>query len=106
MGLSHPLGSLIDRIMARAEKDGALENLSGEGKPLENLRQPKDAVIDKLMKENRAVPAAVQLKRQVAESQARLKDMTDEAERKAEMKTLADLQTRLAVELDALRRYG
>ena len=37
---------------------------------------------------------------------ALLKTLTDEDDRKAEMKTLADLELRLAIEVEGFRKYG
>lgn len=104
--MTHPLNSLIDQIMARAERNGDLDNLPGAGKPLQKLHQPKDAVIDKLLKENRAKPAAVVLKQKISASRDRLSRLTGEDERKAEMKVLSDLQMRLAIEMEALRKFS
>ena len=42
----------------------------------------------------------------ILDSKARLKTLNDPAERKAEMKVLADLQMRLAMEKEAYRRFG
>ncbi|HSG57735.1 MAG TPA: DnaJ family domain-containing protein [Paracoccaceae bacterium] len=104
--MSHPFESLIDRILSRAYEEGAFDNLSGQGKPLENLHLPKDAVINTLMRESKAKPLIVQLNEQIEASRIRLKGMTDEAERKAEMKSMSDLQTRLAIEIEAMKKYG
>lgn len=59
--MSHPLGSLLDQIMANAERNSEFDNLPGARKPLQNLHQPKEAVLNTLMKENQAKPVAVLL---------------------------------------------
>lgn len=104
--MSHPLSSIIDRALRRAEQEGAFEGLAGAGKPIPDLAEPKDAVLGRMLKEAHALPPAVLLQRQIAESWKRLKGITGEAERKAEMRKLADLQTRLAIEQEAYRKYG
>lgn len=104
--MSHPLNLIIDRALNRAQKNGELDNLPGAGKPIENLHAPKDATLHRLMSESRVKPPAVVLTERIAASQARLKGLTDEQDRKAEMKVLADLQTRYAIEMEAWKRFG
>ncbi len=104
--MDHPLSSIIDIAMRKAEAEGAFNNLSGAGKPLRDLHQPADAVIDRMMKEAHAKPPVVVFQQQIVASQKRLKGLTDAAERKAEMHRLADLRTRLAIEQEAFRRFG
>ena len=48
----------------------------------------------------------VVLRRQIIEAQDRLKTLTDEADRKAEQLRLSELHTKLAIEMDAFRKYG
>jgi len=104
--MSHPLNSVIDRVLVRAAANGELNDLEGAGKPLPNRGNPRDAVLNRLMTETRVKPAAVTLMEQISASQARLKALTNPAKRRAEMKVLADLQMRLAMEKEACRRFG
>lgn len=104
--MSHPLSFLIDNALREAEANGAFENLPGAGKPIRDLHQPGNAVIDRMLKEAKAKPPVVVFKEKVAESRERLQALTDPTERKEEMRRLADLQTRLAIEQEAFRRYG
>lgn len=104
--MGHPLSSAIEMAMKAAEKSGEFKNLPGAGKPLEFLSKPKDAVIDRLMKESQAKPLAVQLKSNISALYQSLKYETDEATRKSLMKEIADQQLRLDLELEAFRRYG
>ena len=104
--MSHPLNPAIELAMKAAEKADEFEDLPGAGKPLEFLSNPKDAVIDRLMKESRAKPLAVQLKNKILELQKALKTETDEDARKGLMKEIADQQLRLDLELEAIRKYG
>jgi chorismate mutase len=102
----HPLNSLIEGRLKVAEAAGEMKDLPGAGKPLEfEDENPHEAVLNRLVKESGAKPPIVLLKQQIAESQARLQKLTDEAERKAEMKVMADLQTRLAIETESRMRY-
>ncbi|WP_411890069.1 DnaJ family domain-containing protein [Yoonia sp. SDW83-1] len=104
--MDHPLISLIDQKIAEAEKQGQFDNLPGAGKPLEHLGKPKDALLDRMAKEADVKSPMVVLKEQIAASKTRLKGLTNQAARKAEMKTLADLQMRLALEIEAVKRFG
>ena len=104
--MAHPLNSAIEMAMNAAEKSDEFRDLPGAGKPLKFLSRPKDAVIDRLMKENQAKPLAVQLKIKITELSKDLKTETDEAARKSLMREIADQQQRLALELEAFRKYG
>ena len=52
------------------------------------------------------VPAVVALHQRISESLTRLHALTDPDERKDEMRRLADLQTRLAIEQETMGKYG
>lgn len=104
--MSHPMNAAIEMAMQAADRSDEFKNLPGAGKPLTFLHQPKDAVLDHLLKENQAKPLAVELKRQIATLHATLKATTDPEDRKAVMKQIADKQLRLDLELEALRKYG
>ncbi|MGR3465717.1 DnaJ family domain-containing protein [Limimaricola sp.] len=104
--MDHPLIDLIGQAIAKAEREGAFENLPGAGKPIADLHAPGDAVLDRLMRESGAKPQAVTLKAKIAESKARLAQLTGEEARREEMRVLADLELRLSLEMEAMRRYG
>lgn len=104
--MAHPLDKLINDIVADAAAKGALDNLPGAGKPLATTTNPKDALLNRMMTESRIKPLAVTLTEEIAASAQRLKALSDPDKRKAEMKVQADLQTRLAIEIEAMRKYG
>lgn len=104
--MPHPLDALINEKLEHARKDGAFDNLPGEGKPIDHGHSPKDALVNRLMVESKAKPPVVILTEQIAASKLRLKALTDDADRKTEMRSLADLQTRLAIEKELYQRYG
>ena len=104
--MSHPLNPAIEMALQAADAADEFKDLPGAGKPLAFLSNPKDAVIDRLMKESQAKPLAVQLKKRISELHATLKSTRDENARKALMKEIADQQLRLDLELEALRKYG
>ncbi|MFV0333790.1 MAG: DnaJ family domain-containing protein [Tropicimonas sp.] len=97
---------LVDKAFREAQEQGVLDDLPGAGKPLEELHEPKDAAINRLLKEAHAKPAVVVFHERIAASKARLQTLTDPEERKEEMRRLADLQTRLAIEQESLGKYG
>ncbi|MCZ4262499.1 DUF1992 domain-containing protein [Limimaricola sp. G21655-S1] len=104
--MDHPLIDHISRVIAKAEREGAFDDLPGAGKPIPDLHAPGDAVLDRLMRESGAKPQAVTLRAQVAEARTRLAETTGEAERRDAMQALADLEMRLSIEMETLRRYG
>ncbi|WP_375687641.1 DnaJ family domain-containing protein [Pseudooceanicola sp. LIPI14-2-Ac024] len=104
--MSHPLNWIIDGYLKTAEENGAFDNLPGAGKPLPKREDPRDALLSHVSREHKIKPPIVVMREQIVASQARLKDLSDPDARKAEMKVLADLQMRLAMELEAFRRFG
>lgn len=104
--MSHPLNPAIEQALKAAENADEFKDLPGAGKPLEFLSRPKDAVIDRIMKENQAKPLAVLLKNRISELRKALRSETDEGARKALMKDIADQQLRLDLELEAIRKFG
>ncbi len=104
--MTHPLDDLINKMMAGAAARGDFDDLPGAGKPLDLTGDPKNPLLNRMMTEAQAKPPAVTLKTQISDAQAHLKTLTDPAERKSQMKVIADLQTRLAIEMEALRKYG
>lgn len=104
--MAHPLNYAIEHAMKTAERNDEFADLPGAGKPLQNLHEPKDAVLGRILKEANAKPLAVSLKQQVAETRARLNALTDPEARKEVMRQLAELQLRLDLEMEAYRKYG
>ncbi|MDO6588775.1 DUF1992 domain-containing protein [Loktanella sp. D2R18] len=104
--MHHPLSSLIDQIVTNAEKRGDFDDLTGAGKPLPGLDDPQNAVLNRIMREADAKSPAVILRQQILASQERLKTLTDMATRKEEMLVLSELHTKLAIEMEAFRKYG
>lgn len=104
--MNHPLESLIDQIVQNAEKRGDFDNLPGAGKPLPRLDDPQNALLNRMMQEADAKSPVVVLRRQILEAQERLKTLTDETGRMAEQMRLSELHTKLAIEMEAFRKYG
>ena len=104
--MAHPLNPAIEMALQQANRNDEFKDLPGAGKPLTHLHQPKDAVLSHLMKEHQAKPKAVLLKQQISDGMTKLKTLTDETERKAQMRVLSDLQLKLALEIEAFNKYG
>jgi hypothetical protein len=104
--MNHPLSSLIDQIVQNAQRRGDFNNLPGAGKPLAHLDDPQNAVLIRMMKEADAKSPVVVLRNQILSSQERLKTLTDPQAKKAEMLRLSELHTKLAIEMEAFRKYG
>ena len=103
--MSSFIRSLVDHKMTELTQNGTLERLPGYGKPLDLSRDPYEAMMDRMQKAAKVKPKAVTLKDQIAESTARLRELTDDTASRAEMRVLADLQTRLAIEMEQLGHY-
>lgn len=97
---------LAERQILKAQSEGQFDNLKGTGKPL-NLTGDgsADSVGFRIMAEAGALPREIQLRKAVEEQTRILAAAPDEEARKQEMKKLADLQLRLAIEQEARRRF-
>ena len=104
--MHHPLSGLIDQIVQNAEKRGDFDDLPGAGKPLAHLDDPQNAVLNRMMQEAEAKSPVVVLRRQIIAAQEKLKALTDPTDRKAEQLRLSELHTKLAIEMEAFRKYG
>ena len=102
--MSSFLRSLVDGQIRQAQEDGTLDRLPGAGKPLDLSRDPYQMMIDRMHKAAKVKPKAVTLKDQIAEASRKLATIDEPEARRAQMKVLADLQTRLAIEMEQLSR--
>ncbi len=102
--MDHPLIVLISAKIREAEARGEFDNLPGAGKPLPRVDNPKDAVIDRIIKEAGGVPEFVSLSKEMARLRAELIEEGDRDRRQALMQKIADLEPRLALAKDAYRR--
>ena len=104
--MAHPLETLIDQIVAKAAREGEFDDLPGAGKPLPAVDDPKNAVMSRMMKEAGAKPEVVTLRERIGAVQSRLKELPAGEARTDAMAELADLQMRLSLEMEAMRRYS
>ncbi|WP_158971505.1 DnaJ family domain-containing protein [Chachezhania sediminis] len=99
---------LAERQILKAQAEGQLDNLKGAGKPLQHSDGTGDfaeAAGFRIMAEAGAVPKEIELKKAVAAQLEVLKATVDPAARKEEMRKLADLQLKLAIQEEARRKY-
>lgn len=101
---------LTEAQIRKAEADGQLRGLSGEGKPLPH--RPGDALIDagdavgfRIMAEAGALPQEITLKAQLDQARADWQAATDPDNKKRLMARLADLQMRYEIARDARRKF-
>lgn len=95
--MDHPLIDLINARIRKAETEGAFDNLPGAGKPLPACDDPQNAVINRILKDNGAVPEAVSVMRELSALRAQLLDTADRSERRRIIQDLALLETRLQI---------
>lgn len=100
--MDHPLIDLINARIAAAERDGAFDNLPGAGKPLPACDDPENAVINRILRDNGAVPEAVSISQELARLREELRETGDRTERARLMRDMSLLETRL----DLARRRG
>ncbi|MEX0368698.1 MAG: DUF1992 domain-containing protein [Ruegeria sp.] len=101
---------LIERQIAKAGMQGQLSGLDGEGKPLpdrpeEAYVDPADAAGFRIMAQAGAVPAEIQIKKQIAALRARLAQLSDPAERQIAKDELAQLDLRYNIAREARRKF-
>lgn len=101
---------LIERQILKAKAEGKLDGLEGEGEPLPE--HPEAAVVDpamaagvRIMAEAGAVPEEFGLKEQLATARKEWQAASGEAEKKALMGKIADLEMRYNIARDARRKF-
>lgn len=95
--MGHPLEDLIDARIRVAQAEGAFENLPGAGKPLPPEDDPENALINRLMKENGAVPEFVSLSRELERLRAELEETGDRTARSEILKEMSMMDARIAL---------
>ncbi|SDI21803.1 DUF1992 domain-containing protein [Alloyangia pacifica] len=96
--MDHPLIDLINARIAKAEAEGAFDNLPGAGKPLPDCDDPENAVLNRILKDNGAVPQAVALSRQLSALREELRETSDRDARRRLIQDMSLLEARLEIE--------
>ena len=94
-----------ERQILKAQAEGKLKNLKGEGKPLAAQSGGADAVGYRIMAEAGALPAEIIIRREIAALKAELASASDPTLRKKLMAGLADLEMRYAIAKEARIKF-
>lgn len=95
--MDHPLIDLINARIAAAERDGAFDNLPGAGKPLAPCDDPGNAAINRILRDNGALPEAAQVMRDISDLRDALRATADRTERSRILRDISLLETRLDI---------
>lgn len=93
--MDHPLIDLINQKIREAEEAGEFDNLAGAGQPLPKEDDPDNALINRLIKENGAVPEFVSLSRELAALREELRETGDRTRRRDIMKEMSMMEARI-----------
>lgn len=104
------LGKLVERQIKKAQAEGQLQGLEGEGQPLpdrssEALSDPATAAGHRIMAQAGVLPEEFAIKKQLDTERQNYATLTDPAERKAAMARIADLEMRYSMARDARRSF-
>lgn len=95
--MDHPLIDLINQRIREAEADGAFDNLPGAGKPLPEEDDPENALINRLIRENGAVPEFVSLGRELKTLREALAATGDRTKRTEILKEMSMMEARIDI---------
>lgn len=98
------LRDMIERQIAKAQQEGLLDGLQGEGKPLPMRDLQVDAGL-KMMADAGVLPEEFELKKQLDAARSAYQDAQNEDARNEIMKQIADLEMRYNISVDARRRF-
>ena len=99
--------TLAEHQIRKAEAEGQFRDLKGAGKPLgEGQDGSAEAIGFRIMAEAGALTREIALRKEVAEAARILAAEADPAARRAAQARLAELELRLAIEVEARRRFG
>lgn len=102
--MDHPLIDLINARIEAAEADGAFDNLPGAGKPLPEEDDPENALINRVIRENGAVPEFVSLSRELERLRAELRETGDRTRRQEILKDMSMMDARIDIARKAYRK--
>ena len=108
--MSRSLRNLTESQIRKAQAEGKLDHLEGEGKPLPH--RPGDAFIDpgtaighRIMAEHGALPDEIRLKKDLAAARAAWRAATDPAEKKRLMAEIARIELAHNIAAEARRKF-
>ncbi|WP_137701616.1 DnaJ family domain-containing protein [Marimonas lutisalis] len=108
--MSRKLRELTEAQIKKAQAEGKLSNLEGEGKPLPH--RPEDALTDagtaighRIMAEHGALPEEFKLKRELDAARAAWSAAEDAEEKKRLMAEIARLELAYNIAVEARRKF-
>lgn len=108
--MNRHLAKLLENQIQKALAEGKLRNLSGEGKPLPE--RPEEAYVDRAiavairkMAEAGVVPEEFEIKKLLDAAKQTYREAHSEEERRVAMRSIADLQQRYNIAVEARRRF-
>ncbi len=104
------LGKLVERQIKKAQAEGQLEGLDGEGQPLpdrstEAQSDPAIAAGHRIMAQAGVLPEEFGIRKELDAARQAYAGLTDAADRKAAMARIADLEMRYNMARDARRAF-
>ena len=104
------LGKLIERQIKKAQAEGQLQGLEGEGAPLpdrsgEAQGDPAIAAGHRIMAQAGVLPEEFDIKKQLDAARKEFAALTANQDRRAAMKKIADLEMRYNMARDARRGF-
>ncbi len=104
------LGKLVERQIKKAQAEGQLQGLEGEGAPLpdrssEAQGDPAIAAGHRIMAQAGVLPEEFNIKKQLDAARKDYAVLTDPEERKSAMSRVADLEMRYNMARDARRSF-
>ncbi len=104
------LGKLIERQIKKAQAEGRLQGLEGEGKPLpdrsgESQSDPAIAAGHRIMAQAGVLPEEFEIRKKLDAARKDYATLTDPDTRKAAMARIADLEMRYNMARDARRAF-
>ncbi len=102
--MDHPLIDLINQRIAEAEAEGAFDDLPGAGKPLPPEDDPENALINRVIRENRAEPEFVTLSRTLRKLREELASTGDRTKRRDILKEMSMMEARIEIARKAWTR--
>ena len=103
-------GKLVEHQIKKAQAEGQLEGLDGEGQPLpdrsaEAQSDPALAAGHRIMAQSGVLPEEFEIKKELDAVRRTYPTLTDPQERKAAMARIADLEMRYNMARDARRAF-
>lgn len=93
--MDHPLIDLINQRIRAAQEDGAFDDLEGAGKPLPAEDDPENALLNRLIRQNGAVPEFVTLGRALKKLREELNATGDRTTRHDILKEMSMMEARI-----------